>query len=322
MSISPDHKPVRDVWHAGEKKMHNALGVADRMRDRGAVVIRDYMPDQHRTFFASQQLVILSALDSQGHPWPFLRTGNAGFMTSPSSVTLCVSSQATEFENPDLQLGVGSKISVLGIDFTTKRRNRMNGTISKNDGDTLWIAIDQSFGNCPRYIHVCDQLNAVQRQSKMTESHGLAAQDVAYIQAADAVFIASRAVEIAQDRRAGVDVNHRGGLPGFIRVEDNQRLVIPDYDGNKFFNTIGNILLDPRVSLLFFDFDQGDVITISGEAEVDLDVGDKAAQFGSERVIYVTPKRVLRAQAAFPFTCEQRVLSKDSPALGVLTEGL
>ncbi|MFK7762605.1 MAG: pyridoxamine 5'-phosphate oxidase family protein [Roseobacter sp.] len=310
---SPAPKPVRDVWHVGEKRMHNALGVADRMRDRGSIVIRDYMPDQHRTFFADQKLVMLSALDTAGHPWPFLRTGPQGFMTSPSPDVLCVTSQATAFEQSDLQMVPGSKISVLGIEFETKRRNRLNGTISRVDGDTLWIAVDQSFGNCPRYIHVRDHLRWVGREPKLSSGSDLSSQDVAQIKAADACFIASRAAKIGIDRRAGVDVNHRGGHPGFVHVTKDRHLIIPDYDGNKFFNTIGNILLDSRVSLMFVDFDTGDVMTLAGDAEVELDTGAKSAIYGAERVIQFIPKHVLRAQSALPFACDLRELSRDPP---------
>ncbi|MBU2961111.1 pyridoxamine 5'-phosphate oxidase, partial [Citreicella sp. C3M06] len=70
--------------------MQAAFGVEDRMRARGAAVLRDAMPDQHRDFFAGLNFVVLSALDRAGHPWPFLRKGSAGFLTSPSPTTLAM----------------------------------------------------------------------------------------------------------------------------------------------------------------------------------------------------------------------------------------
>ena len=293
--------------------MHKALGVADRMRDRGSVVVRDYMPDQHRSFFADQRMVILSALDGAGHPWPFLRIGAQGFMTSPAPDVLCITSRVTAFEHPDLKLVKGSKISVLGIEFETKRRNRLNGTIRKVDGDTLTIAVDQSFGNCPKYIHVRDQFRHVERTAKLSDGPDLNPTDITQIEAADTCFIASRAAEIGTDRRAGVDVNHRGGRPGFVHVTKDRHLIIPDYDGNKFFNTIGNILLESRASLMFIDFDRGDVMTLKGNAKVELDAGAKSAVYGAERVIHFIPKHVLRAQSALPLTCDFCELSRDPP---------
>ncbi|MEP5730454.1 MAG: pyridoxamine 5'-phosphate oxidase family protein [Sulfitobacter sp.] len=300
--------------------MHNALSVGDRMRDRGAVVVRDYMPDQHRDFFSDQQLVILSALDSKGHPWPFLRTGPQGFMTSPSAKELCITSRPTAFEKSDLNLRTGSKISVLGIEFASKRRNRLNGTITKATADRLEIAVDQSFGNCPRYIHPRDGLRRIEPAPIVSEGQQLTDADIDQIKAADSLFIASRAPEISADRRFGVDVNHRGGLPGFVHVTADRHLVIPDYDGNKFFNTLGNLLLDHRMSLMFFDFDQGNVLTLAGDAQVLLDVGEKSIEYGADRVIRVTPHQIMRAGSALPFRCELRSLSGDPPAPGLMKD--
>ncbi|MEP5197223.1 MAG: pyridoxamine 5'-phosphate oxidase family protein [Roseobacter sp.] len=315
---SRDPKPTRDVWHAGEKQMQNALGVADKMRNRGAVVIRDFMPDQHRAFFADQRFVVLSALDANGQPWAFLRTGPQGFMSSPSAEQLCITSRPTVFERPDLRLKARAKISVLGIEFETKRRNRLNGTISQVQGDRMTVTVDQSFGNCPRYIHARDHLTTVERRPELSEGPHLTDTDIAQITSADALFIASRAPDIGDDRRAGVDINHRGGLPGFVQVTKDRTLVVPDYDGNKFFNTIGNILLDPRVSLMFFDFDAGNVITLAGTARVNMDTAKMAAEYGVQRVIHVAPNHVTRAKAALPFTSKLRSLSRDAPMLGTV----
>jgi len=67
-----------------------------------------------------------------------------------------------------------------------------------------------------------------------------------------------------------VDVSHRGGRPGFVKVEGN-RLIIPDYAGNLHFNTLGNLLVNPRAGLLFIDFSNGNVLQLCGRAEVLLD---------------------------------------------------
>src|SRR3546814_14766932 len=71
-------------------------------------------------------------------------------------------------------------------------------------------------------------------------------------------------------REQGADVSHRGGRPGFVRVtEDDGRsvLTIPDFSGNQFFNTLGNIAINPRAGLLFVDFATGDLLTLTGRSE-------------------------------------------------------
>ncbi|WP_353351448.1 pyridoxamine 5'-phosphate oxidase [Aquicoccus sp. SU-CL01552] len=313
---------MRNVWHEGERRMQAAFGVEEKLRTRGAAVLRDAMPDQHRDFFAGLRFVVLSALDNTGQPWPFLRTGRPGFLTSPDAKVLNIASRPMVSEPPDLCLGAGGKISVLGIELETRRRNRMNGTIDAASGDGLAVRVDQSFGNCPRYIHLRDGLRHVTTaadidvQARRSQGKDFSAEDIAQIKTADMFFIASRAPRMGDDPRAGVDVNHRGGQPGFVKVLDDGTLIFPDYDGNKFFNTLGNILFDPRVTLLLSDFVTGDMLTIAGLAEVVLETGNQRALFGAERGVKVTPLRVLRARQALPLRYDRVEMSRDTPLPG------
>ena len=61
----------------------------------------------------------------------------------------------------------------------------------------------------------------------------------------------------------GADISHRGGRPGFVRV-DGDVLTIPDFRGNRYFNTLGNLIAEPRASLLFVDFETGDLLQLQG----------------------------------------------------------
>ena len=65
-----------------------------------------------------------------------------------------------------------------------------------------------------------------------------------------------------------VDVSHRGGKPGFVRVGDDGTLTIPDFVGNFLFNTLGNLLLNPRAGLVIADFGTGDMLFLSGVTEI------------------------------------------------------
>jgi predicted pyridoxine 5'-phosphate oxidase superfamily flavin-nucleotide-binding protein len=56
-------------------------------------------------------------------------------------------------------------------------------------------------------------------------------------------------------------VSHRGGRPGFVRIDGDDTLTVPDFNGNRFFNTLGNLAVHPRAGLLFIDFDNGDCCT-------------------------------------------------------------
>lgn len=284
------------------------------MQVRGQIVMRDHMPDQHREFFEQLRFVVLSAVDEKGQVWPFLRTGPAGFMTSPKATELIISSEPLPAEPKDLVLTEGAKISVLGIELETKRRNRMNGTITLVDARHLHIAVDQSFGNCPRYIHVREGLAGMTALTGgYTQAKTLSAADVDQIKNCDMLFIASRAPNLTQDPRAGVDVNHRGGRPGFVQVLDDRDLIIPDYDGNNFFNTFGNIMRDPRCGLQFPDLTTGDILTLIGRAEVVSKDPAAPSADGSNRYLKFRTEVVRRANAAFPMRYRLVETSRNPP---------
>ncbi|MEL6268121.1 MAG: FAD-binding oxidoreductase, partial [Pseudomonadota bacterium] len=118
----------------------------------------------------------------------------------------------------------------------------------------------------------------------------------ALIAGADTFFVATAAPE-SEDLRHGVDVSHRGGKPGFVRIADGV-LEIPDYPGNLHFNTLGNLMLDPRAGLTFIDFATGDMLFLSGMAEIQFDGPEVAAFTGAERLWRVRPEAIIRIPAA------------------------
>lgn len=282
-----DHLPGQRhaPWHAGEKQLQQKLGVSERMDVLGQKVIRDYMPDQHRDFYHQLPFMVAGAVDQQGKPWATLIEGVEGFVTSPDPKSLAFDLSLRPLDPLDPAtpgMGAGAAIGLLGIELHTRRRNRINGTLRQTSEQHLDVVVGHSFGNCPQYI----QLRAY---SRSPDARGTTRQDteslderaVAMIRAADTFFIASY-VDLEDGSRA-VDVSHRGGRSGFVRVEGN-RLTIPDYAGNLHFNTLGNLTLNPRAGLLFVDFTRGDVLQLNGRAEVILDSPLITAFEGAERL--------------------------------------
>lgn len=66
----------------------------------------------------------------------------------------------------------------------------------------------------------------------------------------------------------GMDVSPRGDPPGFVRVLDDQRILIPERPGNKLADTLVNLLHDPRIGLLFLIPGVGDTFRINGSAVI------------------------------------------------------
>ncbi len=257
------------VFHQGERSLPEKLDIAERQHQLGLRMIRDHMPEQHRDFFAHLESVHIGAVDAAGHPWAIMRTGPKGFMASPNDKTLAIRSQPLPGEPADLNLAVGAKTSVVGIEFETQRRNRLNATIDGADEGTLSMHVDQSYGNCPKYIQIRNKVAARPTQPEspiVTAMLSDAAKD--QIAQADTLLIAFRAAQLGDDPRAGVDINHRGGSPGFVSILDDNTFQFPDYKGNSFYNTFGNILTDGRVGLQFVDFETGTLLNIKGTAEL------------------------------------------------------
>ena len=115
---------------------------------------------------------------------------------------------------------------------------------------------------------------------------------------ADTFYVASY-VEDGDGSRQ-VDVSHRGGKPGFVRIDVDGTLTIPDFSGNLFFMTLGNFLVNPKAGLLFIDSETGEMLQMTGEASVILDSPEIAAFEGAERLWTFKPRRIVRRPDALP----------------------
>jgi hypothetical protein len=120
---------------------------------------------------------------------------------------------------------------------------------------------------------------------------------------AETAFVASSTP--LQDGLAGsADVSHRGGKPGFVGITDDGGLVIPEYRGNRYFNTLGNLLINPRAGLLFIDFATGDLLQITGPAKIVWDGPEVAAFVGAQRLWWLRPTEGQWLRDAFPLRME------------------
>jgi uncharacterized protein len=172
----------------------------------------------------------------------------------------------------------------------------------------------QSFGNCAQYIQSRDLRSAPAMPAPAETLDHLDAAAASTITQADTFFVASASGP--RDRPdLGVDVSHRGGRPGFVRVDGNV-LTIPDFAGNRFYNTLGNLLLYPRVGLLFIDFALGDLLQISGETEIIWDIPKEERPAGAELLWRVHVGGVRRQRNALPVRApdERPTVTVSNPA--------
>ncbi|MEN4922319.1 pyridoxamine 5'-phosphate oxidase family protein [Achromobacter spanius] len=299
--MNPSENTAPSPWHAGELALQEHAGVAARMDLVGRKVIRDYMPEQHREFFAQLPFLVAGAVDAQGDPWAGILEGEPGFAASPDPHTLRIAAMPDADDPLRAGLGPGLPLGLLGIELHTRRRNRMNGRVKAWDGERFEVAVAQSYGNCPQYIQSRDfyfsRSPSLRFAAALPEQGGLDAAARALISASDTFFVASYMDREESAGGRGVDVSHRGGKPGFVRV-DGDVLTIPDFSGNRFFNTLGNLAANPVAGLLFIDFERGDVLQLSGRAEVVLDDPEIATFQGAERLWRVHVRRAVRRPGA------------------------
>ncbi|MGH1426974.1 MAG: pyridoxamine 5'-phosphate oxidase family protein [Arenicella sp.] len=260
-------------FHAGEQAMQDRLGIRQEVEDIGRRLIRSYMPDQHRDFFEKLPFMVVGSVDEHGWPWTSIITGSPGFAHSPEPTVLTLKTPIHPLDplNSNTKAN-NAKLGLLGIEPATRRRNRMNAAIHESNDSSMTLRVDQSFGNCPKYIHTRD-LDFVRDPSTLSNNTTkkiftkLDENALHLIATADTFFVSSYVFEPDSHSIQGVDASHRGGKPGFIHIENNS-LTIPDYYGNNLFNTLGNFLKNPKAGLLFTDFITGNVLMLTGTVEL------------------------------------------------------
>ncbi|MCJ2071163.1 pyridoxamine 5'-phosphate oxidase family protein [Methylobacterium sp. J-030] len=259
--------------------------------------IRPFMPEQHRAFFARLPYLFVSTVDAAGAPIATVLTGQPGFVQSPDAAHLAITAALDPADPAIRALVPGAEAGILGLDFATRRRNRANGRVVRRDGDALTAAIVQSYGNCPQYIQRRDAEPVPRSPGPIEPLAALDPDAAALIHGADTLFVATR----ARDGLAGggADISHRGGRPGFVRVAGDV-LTVPDFSGNRYFNTLGNLIGEPRAALMVLDFERGDLLVLQGRTAIDWSGGEAAGLTGAQRSWTFAVEGGWRRRAAVP----------------------
>jgi uncharacterized protein len=267
-------------FHAGEVAVQTRVGVAERMQEVGQRVVRDHMPEQHQRFYEQLPFLLAGSVDAVGRPWASVFVGPPGFVQAPDAGHLTIEASLADGDPAAAGLHVGAPLGLLGIELHTRRRNRVNGEVMAVSPAGLRLRVRQTTGNCPQYIQGREFAwvrDAADTRPRAVEAvTALTGDAAALIATADTAFVATHAA-------GGADVSHRGGPAGFVWQLGERELLVPDYSGNRMFMTLGNLQLDGRAGLLFIDFERGDLLTLTGRAEIVWDGPEVAALEGAER---------------------------------------
>src|SRR5712691_4655470 len=110
----------------------------------------------------------------------------------------------------------------------------------------------------------------------------------------DRAFIESRSLFFLStaDADGQPDCSYKGGAPGFVRVTGDGELAFPHYDGNGMFRSLGNVLVNPAVALLFIDFERPNRLRVNGRASIADDDPLLASFDGAQLIVRVRATRI------------------------------
>ena len=269
---------TQGTFHPGERMAQVRAGEADIAARNGAIVTESVFGGM-RAFIAKQSMVVIGSVDAAGKVWASMLVGRPEFAGTEDGSTVWIDVPVASRDLVDplwANLAPGTHVALLFVDLGARRRYRVNGSVSRLDGDGFELAVREAFPNCPRYIQR-RQLRLVDEPVEQPQAaYGKllrgSVRDIARL--SDTIFVASHNAD------TGADVSHRGGDIGFVQVVDESTLRIPDFNGNSLFNTVGNFIVDPRAGLCIPDFDRGRVLQLTGNVSVHWDNTDPSIDTG------------------------------------------
>ena len=283
-------------YHGGELAVQARAGVRGiaEMNER---VIKTTINAGVQRFLQEQPMAFAASVDDLGRVWASVLAGLSGFMVAVDERTLHVDAVPPVTDPLHGNLQVNPNVGLLIMDFSTRRRLRLNGRAEVQPDGSFDVRALQVYGNCPKYIQARQvevSEPVVQNPTDVRVADRLTAQQQQWISRADTFFVASAHPE------AGADASHRGGDHGFVTVNSPTELTWPDYSGNSMFNTLGNITVNPRAGLLFLDFETGGTLQLTGEARVSWDAKQISQHRGAERLVSYQVTKVLEVPEALP----------------------
>ncbi|MET9905060.1 pyridoxamine 5'-phosphate oxidase family protein [Streptomyces sp. NPDC006446] len=240
------------------------------------------------------------AIPGNGGVWASLLTGRPGFVraTGPHRMSVAGGLRAGD-PLTDALATPGTPVGTLALDPRTRRRMRLNGRVRPTPRGFA-VEADQVFANCPKYLQKREAYETVDRAAGVPRSGTeLTPSQREFVEAADTFFLATV-------HPHGADASHRGGNPGFVRVDAPGELSWRDYAGNSMFLTLGNLSADPRAGLLFLDWTSGAVLQLTGTARTEFTPD-------GERTVRFTLTEAVETPAASPLRWSAPAYSPANP---------
>jgi predicted pyridoxine 5'-phosphate oxidase superfamily flavin-nucleotide-binding protein len=270
---------VNGPFHEGEIQIQREAGEEKIGTMNGAIISKRIMSGA-LPFLRQQAFVVIGSRSNDQSLWCSVVFGFPGFLSSDDGYSLTIDRtglgiQVNDplWENIDLDAAVG----LLVIDLRSRRRLRVNGTISRLTPEEIVLSVAEAYPNCPKYITRRDlRVSQARHVLPLAASTGvqLGEDQMALFNRADMLFLATA------HPTAGLDASHRGGPAGFVEVAGPHTLRIPDYPGNGMFNSLGNLAVDPRIGLAVIDLERRRSLQVTGTAAIEFGVQDPTNRSG------------------------------------------
>lgn len=264
---------MENFFHDGQLAVQKIADEEEIAKQRIPMISNSLHP-RSIPFIEDQILAFPGSEDYNGNIWLSLLIGERGFIKIPSlqEITFDLSkivSNPTDifFKNIELKPTVG----LLFHEAARRIRYRAWGIARKKENQ-LVFDIRMGYPSCPK--HIQREIIEIPEDAKVTSASyqkgtKLGEVEKALIIEAHTFFIAT------QTKKGDIESSHRGGDPGFIEIQENGILRVPDYIGNSMFSTLGNIYENPKAALLFVDYKKGETLQLSGNAELQFDQNSK-----------------------------------------------
>ncbi|TAM59713.1 pyridoxamine 5-phosphate oxidase [bacterium] len=300
---------VETPFHDGEIEVQTCAGVRDQAARLGSRMRSD-IPPIAAQFLADRTYAIAGVLDGNGQIWAVPLFGPRGFL-SVTDEARAVRIDASSASRARLDPSASGSMGLLGIDLDSRRRMKVKGILELRDGVPVLHA-RRVYSICHKYIQrrvVDEMVTRIEAPAVVASGEALTERQRQWIERADTFFIATH------HPQTDADAQHRGGLPGFVRVLSNRSLLFPDYKGNDLFNSLGNITANSHAALLFLDFEGGSMLQVTGRAEVLWDRADFAdfVPAGVERAVRFSVENVVETASAIPYAWTLLELSPFNP---------
>ncbi|MEV6197106.1 pyridoxamine 5'-phosphate oxidase family protein [Streptomyces sp. NPDC051920] len=302
------------TYHSGSRTIQDRVGVRDLADHVGRAVGQGIRPVA-AAFLELQPMLIVGAAAPDGGTrredepgpagggavWASLLTGEPGFVRATGARQISVVGGLPAGDPLTAALAVpGTAVGTIALDPRTRRRMRLDGRVRPTPRGFA-VEADQVFANCPKYLQQRQTYEKVTGRTPGVPRRGteLTPSQREFVTAADTFFVATVHAH-------GADASHRGGNPGFVRVDTPRELSWPDYPGNSMFLTLGNLTADPRAGLLFLDWTSGSVLQLTGTARTEF------APDG-ERTVRFTLSEAVETPAASPLRWSAPAYSPANP---------